>query len=62
MLKYNFPHQAKRLDALGFTHAGLVKLPSEAKDEEDFSETLKARGVNSKPLRAKLSKLLASKV
>ncbi len=50
--------QAKRLDTLGVSHAGLVKLRSEAKDSDDFSMRLKAKGVNSKPLRAKLAKLL----
>lgn len=53
--------QAKRLDQLGFCYAKLVKLHSEAKGEDDFTKTLKAKGVNSKPLQAKLWKLLGSK-
>ena len=50
--------QAKKLVSVGFSYAGLVKLYTEAKDEEDFSKKLKAKGVNSKPLQAKLAKLL----
>ena len=53
--------QAKRLDALGFSPAGLRKLRSEAKNEDHFSTMLKAKGVHSKPLRAKLATLLKSK-
>lgn len=49
--------QAKKLVSVGFSHAGLVKLHSEAKDDEDFSQKLKAMGVNSKPLKVKLAKL-----
>ena len=40
--------QAKRLDQLGL------------KDTESFKKTLKSKGVNSKPLQAKLVKLLGS--
>ena len=50
--------QAKRLDALGFSHQALEKLQSESKDPAAFQQALKERGVNSKPLREKLSKLL----
>ena len=39
----------------------LEKLFSEAKDQKDFSTTLKAMNVNSKPLQEKLWKLLKSK-
>ena len=50
--------QAKRLDALGFTHEDLVKLRAESSNTESFLEVLKGRGVNSKALREKLGKLL----
>lgn len=53
--------QAKRIDTVGLSYAGLVKILSEAKGEEDFSSILKSKGINSKPLRAKLWKLLKSK-
>lgn len=52
--------QAKKLDSVGFTYAGLVSLRSEVKDEGDFSTQLKAKGINSKALRAKLWQLLGS--
>ena len=50
--------QAKRLDDLGFTYEDLVKLRSKHKDREVFQQVLKDKGVNSKPLREKLSKNL----
>ncbi len=49
------PAQAKRL---GFTHQELLKILSESEDTTVFQQALKERGVNSKPLREKLSKLL----
>lgn len=49
--------QAKRLNVLGFTHEELQKLHSEL-DQPAFLTVLKSRGVNSKPLRQKLAKLL----
>ena len=54
-------NQAKRLDSLGFAYQDLVQLYSNSKDKEDFITTLKKRGVNSKPLREKLAKLLQSR-
>ncbi len=51
--------QAKRLDTLGYTYTDLVTLRKEFKDGEHFKEILKTRGVNSKPLREKLLKLLS---
>lgn len=53
--------QAKKLVSLGLSHSRLQQLHSEAKDEEDFFKKLKAKGVNSKALQAKLLKLLVSK-
>jgi hypothetical protein len=50
--------QAKKLVSLELSH---TSLKHEAKDEDDFSKKLKAKGVNSKPLQAKLSKLLGFK-
>lgn len=50
--------QAKRLDILGLGHEDLVQLHSSSKDEEEFLKFLKEKGVNSKPLREKLVKLL----
>jgi len=50
--------QAKRLDALGLGLDELKKLRSESKDGEDFLKILKDKGVNSKPLREKLAKVL----
>ena len=50
--------QAKRLDQLGLTLSKLRRIHSEAKDTESFKMTLKSKGVNSKPLQAKLAKLL----
>lgn len=49
--------QAKRLDSLGFTFEGLVKLYREC-DPAKFQAVLKEKGVNSKPLREKLAKQL----
>lgn len=54
--------QAKKLVSIGFSHTTLVKLYSEAKDGDDFSKSLKAKGVNSKALQVKLGKLLGSKI
>ena len=51
--------QAKRLDVLGFTYSKLRRIHSEAEDAESFMKTLKSKGVNSKPLQAKLAKVLA---
>lgn len=53
--------QAKKLVSVGLSHSSLLKLHSEAKDENEFSKKLKTKGVNSKPLQAKLAKLLGSK-
>lgn len=50
--------QAKKLDRLALTYKKLVDIYNEAEDEEIFFCTLKVKGVNSKPLRAKLWKLL----
>ncbi len=50
--------QAKRLDVLGLSYSALLSLRLESKKEEDLIATLKAKGVNSKPLREKLTKLL----
>ena len=50
--------QAKRLDSLGFSHQNLVELRSECGDDTTFCQTLKDRGVNSKPLQQKLVKCL----
>lgn len=50
--------QAKRLDNLGFTYGDLVKLHADFKDRDAFLTVLKDKGVNSKPLREKLAKLL----
>lgn len=50
--------QAKRLDDLGFTRRDLVKLYADSKDRDVFMKVLKDKGVNSKPLREKLVKLL----
>ena len=50
--------QAKRLDSLGLSFDDLVKLYSESTGIDDFCSVLKARGVNSKPLREKLVKCL----
>ena len=47
--------QAKRLDTLGFNHQSLIQLRKEASDDEGFMKKLKDKGVNSKPLRKKLS-------
>lgn len=53
--------QAKRMVSLGLSYVRLKQLHFEAKDAEDFSKKLKEKGVNSKPLRVKLSLLLGSK-
>jgi hypothetical protein len=53
--------QAKKLDSVGLSYSALVRLHSNAKDEEDFKKTLKAKGVNSKPLQLKLWQLIKSK-
>ena len=53
--------QAKRLDALGLGHEELVQLHSNSKGREKFIKVLKDKGVNSKPLREKLAKLLHCK-
>ena len=50
--------QAKRLDSLKLGYGDLVKLRSECAGDEAFKKTLKEKGVNSKPLREKLVKLL----
>ena len=52
------PGQAKRLDTLGLGVEELRKLRAEYKDNEVFLKILKDRGVNSKPLREKLTKVL----
>ena len=49
--------QAKKLDSLGFSYEDLKKLRSDL-DPTEFLQALKDRGVNSKPLREKLLKLL----
>ena len=53
--------QAKRLDTLGVTVPLLLRVRSEAKDAEEFCESLKSMKINSKPLRLKLCKLVESK-
>lgn len=53
--------QAKRLDHLDLSFETLLLLHTKSDDGDVFSETLKAKGVHSKPLRAKLTKLLGSK-
>lgn len=50
--------QAKRLDVLGLGYEDLVKLHTESNDTDVFIKILKDKGVNSKPLREKLVKLL----
>ena len=50
--------QAKRLDTLGLGYEDLSKLRCTHKDKEVFMQALKDKGVNSKPLREKLSKIL----
>ena len=50
--------QAKRLDILELGYDDLVKMRSECSDGEVFSTVLKNKGVNSKPLRGKLIKLV----
>lgn len=53
--------QAKKLDSLGLSYSALMELHSSARDEDDFKRTLKAKGVNSKPLQFKLWQLMKSK-
>ena len=53
--------QAKKLDSLGMSFSVLVNLHITAKSEDKFQQILKAKGVNSKPLREKLVKLLHSR-
>lgn len=50
--------QAKKLDSLGLGYDELLQLKSRSKGKESFLETLKDKGVNSKPLREKLATLL----
>ena len=50
--------QAKRLDSLGFSHASLVELRSVCEDDPTFCQSLRKRGVRSKPLQQKLVKCL----
>lgn len=50
--------QAKRLHALGLGYEDLVQLHVDSKDKDVFLKVLKDKGVNSKPLREKLVKLL----
>ena len=50
--------QVKRLDSLGLSFDDLVELYTESENGDAFSASLKNRGVNSKPLRAKLVKCL----
>ena len=54
--------QAKRLDFLGFNYQSLLKLYTQAKDDDSFTHFLKAKGVNSRPLQVKLVQLLRVKV
>ena len=53
--------QAKRLDFLGFTFESLLDLYCQASDQDAFTTVLKGKGVNSRPLRAKLVELLKAK-
>ena len=50
--------QAKRLDALGIQLKVLLNLYLETSTREVFHTILKERGINSKPLRRKLEKVL----
>ena len=52
------PAQAKRLDDLGLGYEDLTTLYRHSKDKDVFCSVLKKKGVNSKPLREKLVKLL----
>lgn len=52
--------QAKKIDTVGLTYAGLMKISLSAEGEGGFSRALKAKGINSKALQAKLWKLLRS--
>ena len=47
--------QAKRLDDLGLGYEDLVKLHADSQDRDTFMKALKAKGVNSKPLCAKIA-------
>ena len=47
--------QAKRLNQLGLSFETLQELRSTCKTNETFCKTLQERGVNSKPLREKLT-------
>ena len=53
--------QAEKLDSVGFTYTGLLRLCSSCKDEDDFTKALKTKGVNSKVLPKKLWNVLSSK-
>lgn len=50
--------QAKRLDTLGFNHDALVNLWRQIPDPTEFMDELKKKGVNSNPLRIKLTTLV----
>ena len=50
--------QATRLDSLGFSHASLVELRSACESDTTFCQTLRGRGIRSKPLQQKLVKCL----
>ncbi len=50
--------QAKKLDQLGLSYKGLVTLWANSGNPNRFSEALKEKGVNSKPLRLKLASIV----
>ena len=53
--------QAKRLDTLSLSFPSLCSIHSEARNDIEFVDILKKKGVNSKPLREKLAKLLGNR-
>ncbi len=55
------PTQAKKLVTEGFDYQSLSLLHRNSLTKDDFHESLKKRGVRSKPLGVKLFKVLSSR-